>query len=314
MDDKKRQVIDKISRLTLQDVEFKDELKKQLGLTASSKDLCINDERIDEIYEYCIEKIIHRQAEEFYNFFPINSIVSTLVEDYVRMESFRRKNDFGDFCLSLYQQIECISNKICESQTFDYITEKMWAYPAYVLPDSNGDNKLDNRANKKDGESYLIAHLIFGKNINPNTGYAYAVERSKVTLQNQYANDKIRIIVYYFGYRAMLTTSDYKGYVEITSLLNDIYQCRNTNHRGNTLTTREQKVLDRVLPMKSLYYFKFLGALAQYVEFIKNGYLYLQEIKKYADSLPTKVVPAPALRSFGKIDLSSKDLNKKRFK
>lgn len=314
MDNKKIQTIDKIYRLTQQDAEFYEELKKKLGIDSSSKEFVVNDERIDEIYEYCIEKIIHRQAEEFYQDFPIKSIIPTLVEDYVRMESFRRKNDFGDFCLSLYQQIECISNRICESSILDAITGKMWAYPAYVVPSDKGVLTLENRLKKKDGEDYLIAHLIFSKNTNPKTGNAYAVEKSKVTLQNQYAMDKVRIIVYYFGFKAMLTSSDYKSYVEITGLLNDIYQCRNTNHRGNTVTAWEQKILDRVVPMKSLYYFKFLGALAQFVEFVKEGTPYIQEIKKYADTLSSKSVPIPALKSYGKIELSKQDLNKRRFK
>ena len=66
-----------------------------------------------------------------------------------------------------------------------------------------------------------------------------AVEKSLKSLQNQYAIDKIRIIVYYFGYGAKMKSSDFEGYKEITGLLNDIYQCRNTNHRGNTLTEYE---------------------------------------------------------------------------
>ena len=96
--------------LTKQDVEFNEELRKKLGITSSASSALIDDDRLNQIYEYCIEKIIRKQAEDFYKDFPITAIVSTLIDDYVRMESFRRKDSFGDFCLALYQQIECVTH------------------------------------------------------------------------------------------------------------------------------------------------------------------------------------------------------------
>lgn len=38
----------------------------------------------------------------------------------------------------------------------------------------------------------------------------------------------------------------------------------------------------RIVPLKSLYYFKFLGVLAQYVEYIKEGCEYIPELKNIA--------------------------------
>ena len=63
--------------------------------------------KIDSIYELCIERIIHDQAVRFYNGFPIEELKSSLIADFVRMEHFRRKDNFDDFCLAMYQQIEC---------------------------------------------------------------------------------------------------------------------------------------------------------------------------------------------------------------
>ena len=304
MDNKKIETINKICRLAQQDADFGEMLRKKLGANNVVSIDDLSDDRIDEIYEYCIEKIIHRQAEEFYQDFPIKAIVPVLIEDYVRMESFRRKDNFGDFCLSLYQQIEGICNRICSTKTMDEITQKMWGYPAFVESGENITPKLDVRKKKTGGTDYLVAHLIFFK--------SYAAEKSKKSLQSQGAADKMRIIVYFFGFKAMPTSSDYRSFTEITDLLFDIYQCRNTNHRGNTMTEREKMVLDRVLPMKSLYYFKFLGALAQFVEFVKTGTPYIEEIKKYTDTLTPKEVK-PSMTVVGKIKLSEKDLNKKRF-
>ena len=305
MEENKKAAIEKILLLVKQDSEFNEELRKRLKIVPVANSVIIDDERMNQIYEYCIEKIIRRQAEEFYKDFPISSLVPTLVEDYVRMESFHRKDSFGDFCLSLYQQIECITNKICESATLSEITDKMWAYEAYVKTTEGKDLDLKERTG-----TYRIADLIFP--FNNKNGVANAVEKSLKTLQNQYAIDKIRIIVYYFGYGAKMRSSDFEGYKEITGLLNDIYQCRNTNHRGNTLTEYEQDTLNRILPMKSFYYFKFLGVLAQYIDFIKVGTPVINDIAAYAKTLAPKKVEAKGLKVLGKIDL--KDDGKKRFK
>ena len=95
--------------------EFIAELRKVLNDTERPQLSIVDsniDPKIDHIYEYCIEEIARKQAKEFYADFPISEIVDGLVEDYVRMEYFRRKDNFGDFCLSVYQQIERITNVI----------------------------------------------------------------------------------------------------------------------------------------------------------------------------------------------------------
>ena len=305
MEDNKKAAIEKILLLSKQDKEFNEELRKRLDITPVANSAIMDDERLNQIYEYCIEKIIQNQAEEFYKDFPIPTLIPTLVKDYVRMESFRRKDSFGDFCLSLYQQIECVTNKICESATLSEITDKMWAYEAYIKSTDGKDPDIKERTG-----TYRIADLIFP--FNNKNGVSNAVEKSLKTLQNQYAIDKIRIIVYYFGYGAKMKSSDFDSYKEITGLLNDIYQCRNTNHRGNTLTEYETETLNRILPMKSFYYFKFLGALAQYIDFIKTGSLTITDIAAYAKTLPSKKVETKGPKVVGKIDL--KDDGKKRFK
>ena len=75
----------------------------------------------------------------------------------------------------------------------------------------------------------------------------------------------------FLGYKAMMKSSDYDSFIEITSLLNDIYQCRNMNHRGSSQSQWQNNIIAKIIPLKSLYYFKFLGVLAQYIEYIKEG-------------------------------------------
>lgn len=291
--------IDKITRLTQQNAEFDMELRKQLKV-ASANSVLSEDERINQIYEYCIEEIIRKQANEFYKDFPLQSIKDTLIGDFVRMESFRRKDNFGDFCLALYQQIECMTNRLCEKKELSDITEKMWGYPAYLKVEKGKELSIYNRSG-----DYTIASLLFRDKTN-------AFEKSRKSLQTQYAIDKIRIIVYFLGYKAMMKGSDYDSFIEITLLLNDIYQCRNMNHRGNSQNQWEKETFARIIPLKSLYYFKFLGVLAQYVEYIKEGWGYIPELKKYSDSIEKRKISAPQLKMVDKIDL--KDDGRKRFK
>lgn len=298
MDDKLMSTIDKITRLTQQNAEFDMELRKQLNV-ASANSVLSEDERINQIYEYCIEEIIRKQANEFYTDFPLQSIKDTLIGDFIRMESFRRKDNFGDFCLSLYQQIECITNKLCEKKDLSDITEKMWGQPAYLKIEKDKEPSIYSRSG-----DYTIASLLFGK--------TNAFEKSRKSLQAQYAIDKIRTIVYFLGYKAKMKNSDFDSFLEITSLLNDIYQCRNMNHRGNTQNQWEKDTYDKIIPLKSLYYFKFLGVLAQYVEYIKEGWGYIPELKKYSDSIEKQKISAPQPQVLGKIEL--KDDRRKRFK
>ena len=297
--------IDKIARLTQQNTEFDMELRKRLNV-ASANSVLSDDERINDIYEYCIEDIIKKQATEFYADFPLQTIKDRLIGDYIRMESFRRKDNFEDFCLSLYQQIECMTNKLCENKDLSDITEIMWGHPAYLKIEKGKDTSIYNR-----GGDYTIASLLFPGN-NKQSGNTNAFVKSRISLQTQYAMDKIRTIVYFLGYKAMMKSGEYDTFVEITSLLNDIYQCRNMNHRGNSQNQWEKETFDRIFPLKSLYYFKFLGVLAQYVEYIKEGWGYIPELKKYSESIEKQNISAPQPKVLGKIEL--KDDGRKHFK
>ena len=297
MDEKLKATIEKIVLLSRQNTEFDKGLRKRLNI--ASANTVISDDKMVQIYEYCIERIIHKQAEEFYSDFPMKSIVPFLISDFARMESFRRKDNFGVFCLSLYQQIECITNKLCENATLTEIVDKMWGCAAYISSGKDVNPNLSMRASS----NYSIADLIFGTN--------KALEKSQSTLQSQFAIDKVKILIYFLGYKAMMKNSDYDSYKEITTLLSDIYTCRNMNHRGNTLNKWEKEVLDRIMPLKSFYYFKFLGALAQYLEYIKTGLAFVPEIKKYCDTIEKKKV-VPHINILGTIELKDDGRRRKR--
>lgn len=268
----------------------------------------IPSKQIEEIYEYCVEKVVKKQAEAFYKNFPIADIIPDLVKDFKRMESFRRKDNFEDFCLALYQQIECITNKLCELPSINNIAEKMWSCPAYIK--TGQDSSQLSISNRTDSQ-YLIANLVFPGD-NKKTNLPNAVEKSKQSLQTLYAMDKVRSIVYFLGYKAMMRDSDYYSYNNFTSLVSDIYAIRNMNHRGSTPNEYEQNRQAAILPQRYNYYLIYLGVLAQYVTYITKGLEALPMIEEYAKTVEKKPVPLQGPKVLGKIDL--KPDNKKRFK
>lgn len=307
MDEKLNSTIDKIVQLSKQNPEFDVELRKRLQIPSSVNTVSVNAQRLDQIYEFCIEKVVRKQATEFYKDFPISSIVDSLIEDYCRMELFRRKDNFGDFCLAVYQQIECISNKVCVNTALNEIAEKMWGYPAYVKSGKGITPTIDNRIEI----DYTIASLVF-PGTNKKTGLPHAIEKSKIALQSQFARDKIRAIVYFLGYKCLMKSSDYERFVEFTDLLCDVYECRNTNHRGSELMPWEQEILDRVLSHKSVYYFKFIAALTQFVLYVKETWNCLPSIAESIRKISSKKVELGKPKVVGKIDII--DDGRKRFK
>lgn len=273
MEAKLESILQKVKSLCEQNPEFKENLLSDF-ITSQAVTVSTKGNRIDHIYEYCIAEVLRRQAHDFYKGFPLADIIPQLEEDFIRMESFRRQDNFGDFCLALYQQIEAITNKLCCDSDFGSVVDSMWGQSAYV----NADQK--SLGNRKESD-YSIAKLIFLKKYD---------EKHKIALQNQSAMDKMRIVVYYLGYKALMVNSDYNPYKDFTDSLSDIYSCRNLNHRGNVPTDWEKEKMDRILPMKSLNYFKYIGILAQYVEYVRNNLSYIADLKKFADTCEKKKV------------------------
>ena len=314
MEENKKAAIEKIYLLAKQDTEFNEELRKKLGITSSASSALMDDERLNQIYEYCIEKIIRKQAEDFYKDFPIHAICEQLKLDFTRMEYFRRKNNFDDFCLSVYQQIENITNFVCEDKDFNEVAQKMWSYPAYLKQGEGITPTLEVRSHAKDKTDFAIAHLIFiGKD---DKGQPNSLVKPGKALREQFAIDKIRNVVYFIGYKAEMLSWMYTGFNDICNLLYDLYQCRNLNHRGGSQTEKAESVIKKIKPLESLYYFKFYGLLTQYVEFIKEGFPLALNLVEYAKSLNAISVPVPKqeLKPVGFIPLDelAKRTNKRK--
>lgn len=208
MDKTIKDAIEKIKRLSLQNAEFNEAMRKLFGTTNSALSVSIvsSGNRIDEIYEYCIEKVIKEQSEQFYKHFPIKEIVPQLIEDFCRMERFKREDNFEDFCLAVFQQVECITNWFCQRERFIKLYE----------------SKKDENCNVMDraGKSPSVLNLILKSKTE---------ERKTLPLMKLFFNERVRAVLYfvYFDEQIYRYVFDTK-YNE----LNELYQCRNLNHRG----------------------------------------------------------------------------------
>ena len=250
MEEKKKAAIEKIYLLTKQDAEFNEELRKKLGITSSASSSVIDDERLNQMYEYCIEKIISEQAENFYKDFPIKEIVKRLKDDFKRMEEFRRKNRFDDYSLALYQQIEGIVNYIFSQELFVKTINLLWDNISYKT---------------QKGDLRTIANDIFGSGEYLTKG----LERAKT---NQFsANDKLKCVIYFIG--GFWSANRYPAeYIKLSDEIYDIYLCRNTNHRGSTQNDILKKKIDYFSDFFSFSYFKFNAALVEFVRIIQEGW------------------------------------------
>lgn len=274
---------------------FVKRLREQYGLRYDGK--------IDDIYEYCIEQVIKEQAEQFYKDFPIKELVPGLMEDFEMMESFHRKNDFDNFSMAVYQQIERITNWVCQNQRLNEAAKKLMGHPAYIMSIQQSDGKWVEAkiSDRNTTSSYQIAKLLFGKE---------ASDKARSELAAQWAVDKILCVLYFVCYQAKLKSQEYNQFIEYKNLYSAIYLFRCLNHRGSELKEYQKKIIDDIRPQQGVYYYKFMQALLFYVEGVGNGMAKLDELYNYAASQDAISVKLEGPKVLGKIELP--ESNKKR--
>lgn len=235
---------------------------------------------LDEIYEICVERIAHNDAETFYNGFCIPDIVHQLMEDYIKMEHWYRRGNFEEFCLALYQQYECIINKLANYSGLSDAFLKLLAYHAYT----NGLTYERPFVNSE----YQLHKLIFyeGKDSNAEQIIKY----SKTSLPEQPAVNKYKAILYLVTFGGKMKYTDFQVFIDRGNLFIDLYQIRCKNHRGGTMTPNQQNACDRVKKNCQLYALKMLGEFAYFVERINQNYNNLNKLIYYASKLPDKQI------------------------
>lgn len=233
----------------LQELQLKFGLANELGLNEAEKS-------IEKIYELCVKEILKKQAQNFYQSFKIDAIKPKLEIDFIRMEHFRRDDNFEDFSLALHQQIENIINHLAENNTeFRLTISSKKDEPAY---------KIYNKVTFLN-DDYNLSHLILSSFASENKINEVF---QKAILQWDYSQ-KLKAVLYYFVFNQKIY--NYYDFKKLYDVGNDIYQARNLNHRGGFLYDNQKETLNRIERAKDRYYFKFLGFLERLTTSINDN-------------------------------------------
>ena len=223
---------------------FKDELSKSLITSNSSR---LTSSQLDEIYELCLKKIINEHAQRFYSDFKLLSAKEKLIQDFIRMERFRRDDNFEDFCLAVFQQIEGIVNQLCTSEVYEKFLKLMY----------NITHKAKNRLTEK-YEDQMLWQLIFFPELKEED---LLKKTSKQLLEWDFM-EKYKLILFFFYYNQSIY--NYKDFQINFYLGNELYQSRNLNHRGGYTNEKQKNTVQKVITNSHKYYFKFLGFLEDF--------------------------------------------------
>lgn len=265
----------------------------------------VSDARISDIYEQCIESILLQQATEFYKDFVIADIRQQLISDFVKMEHWRRRNNLGEFGLAVYQQIECIINRLSQDNTLANVFYAMMYAPAYVeLMEDDGKTykKKLNVSERKKNSKYTISQLLFMDS---------AIEKSKEILPQQWTKDKFKAINYFVCHKCCLTSFQFDQFVTENNIFNQIYALRNLNHRGNNLTDKDKEDLQKFMVNPSRAFLSISSFLYWFVDSVNQGFPLsndLIEFSKTGFSDIKKTVVGPTI--VGKIQLKDDGRNR----
>ncbi len=252
----------------------------------------IQNGKIDEIYELCIHKNLLQQANSVYSSFAISSIRDKLVSRYIKMEKARRENDFDDFGLRVYQQIELIVNTIAEDEEVAYVVERMLRVP-YM---TRSDREDDRIASRPDGtESQNIGKFVL---INSTNAGKSKSQKMLIPLPEQYATDKVRLVVFFICFRGMIRTGkinnpdsrrqeyykDYDEWAHYTQICSDIYTVRNRVHSGKEPSEYEVSRYEDLTQNPEQTYLSFLSFLFFFIQGVNKGYPIPQDLYDFAVS------------------------------
>ena len=242
--------IDELSRLPGNEW-FSDKLKSKF-VAKTSTVLSFN--QIDDIYEYCIQKIIKEHSEQFYRDFKLLDIKSKLISDFVRMERFRRDDNFEDFCLAVFQQIEGIVNELSTTEIHQNFLKKLHI----------NTHKVRNKTTGIYEDQMLWQLILFPKLSNEDL-----VKKTSKQLSEWDFLERYKLILYFFYFNQKIY--NYQDFQMIYFLGNELYQSRNLNHRGGSPSERQKTTIEKVKTNSHKYYFKFLGFLEDFTSKINTN-------------------------------------------
>lgn len=231
--------------------------------------------KLEEIYEYCIERNSRNQATDLYKHFPIKGIKNELVESYVLMESFRRRGNFLNFCAHLFKQIEGIANYICNLPEYQQIFTNLLDCPAVIKYNQDPALLMVSRDPKSPTVSMLI-YEGFGQNTDGK-------EKKDVALKKQYIQDKIKIAMYLAGYASCLySQNEFKTF---SFNLSKLYLARcEADHSGNSRTEKQEITFRETVANPGKYYIEFMALLNSVISKVSAGFLAKDALFKFAAS------------------------------
>jgi hypothetical protein len=247
------------------------------------------DARISDIHEQCIESILIEQATEFYKDFVIPEIRPQLTSDFVKMEHWRRRNNIHEYCVALFQQVECVINCISRNNSLCDVYISMMDCLCYVDAFSPSVNNRNLKS------TYTVAQLLFMHD---------APVKSKEILPFLWTLDKFKVINYFVCHQARLTNYQFDEFVAENKIFGELYAMRNRVHRGNEPTDKEIERTKSVEKNPSRSFLLFSSFLCWFVDKINIGYPLSQELIDYSKTDFSSVrKPILGPKIVGKVDL-----------
>lgn len=225
----------------------------------------VSDARISDIHEQCIEDIIHNQASDFYKDFILTEIRTQLIADFIKMEHWRRRNNFQEFCMAMYQQIECIVNYLGRDESLNLIWRSIRNAGYYM------DYEAKDIRVRWDGSGTIEKGIVYKLE-----GYTKRPE-----LVDLSAMDKFKAILFMIVYHTKVNGSNIGFFTRDFFLGWNIYQIRNLNHRGNITETGEKS--RSIMENQTRSMLNMDGFFVRFITGINTGFPISKEIVEFAE-------------------------------
>ncbi|HEX5001543.1 MAG TPA: hypothetical protein VFW78_03530 [Bacteroidia bacterium] len=221
------------------------------------------------VHEQAVEPVIFKQAQEFYGCLGIYNLLSTevqrkLVSDFVEMEHQKRRDDFERFCVSIYQQLECVINAIYENST---LFDKFKLDRKLQLITNTWYNKITQQQDKS-RKGFSLESTILRIKFKPSNKYYTGADYDNY-FKDATKNDikeilqRFRLLVYYLYFDEEVLSEE--RFKDILLTFEEIKLMRNKTHRGGMQYDTQKQIINRVESAPYLYYLKFHGFLMDFM-------------------------------------------------
>lgn len=232
-----------------------------VGSSASTDSIA----QIREIHEYCIADVLDRQAREMYKGIPWDDLRETLVADFIRMEKFRREDDFDNFCRTLFLQVEAMINYVLKlNPNYKKRAELDFEQLAFSRFD-----KKENRWNRTEGKR--VAEYLFGssgKNGEPPS-MATMMERMDRDVERWEVFQRLKLMVYYYVFDGKMNYSmvdkEFKVFLKLKDLRDE------ASHRISSTPEYKQESLESSRSDRMKYYIEFMSFLQKMGEWVMDA-------------------------------------------